>query len=69
MEINSEFIEELTPIFLFVKIKKYLIMSITYHKKTKKRRRKHGFIKRGKTKAGRRILARRRKKGRRKLTV
>jgi large subunit ribosomal protein L34 len=44
-------------------------MSITYHKKTKKRRRKHGFRKREKTKAGKRILARRRKKGRWKLTV
>ena len=69
MEINSEFIEELTLVFSFAKIKKYSDMSITYHKKTKKRRRKHGFRKREKTKAGRRILARRRKKGRRELVV
>jgi len=44
-------------------------MSITFHKKTKKRKRKHGFRKRMKTKDGRKILARRRNKKRRKLTV
>jgi len=44
-------------------------MSITYHKKTKTRRRKHGFKKRMMTKDGRKVLSRRRKKGRKKIVV
>lgn len=44
-------------------------MSITYFKKTKKRKRTHGFMKRNQTKAGRKVLARRRAKGRKKLVV
>jgi len=44
-------------------------MSITYHKKTKKRRRKHGFRKRMKTKGGKRVLTGRKRKKRKKLTV
>ncbi|MBL7142399.1 MAG: 50S ribosomal protein L34 [Candidatus Pacebacteria bacterium] len=44
-------------------------MSITYHKKTKTRKRKHGFQKRMQTKNGRRILSRRRRKGRKKIVV
>jgi len=44
-------------------------MSITYQPKKKKRKRVHGFRKRQRTKGGKRILTKRRKKGRWKLTV
>jgi large subunit ribosomal protein L34 len=44
-------------------------MSQTYQPKKLKRKRTHGFLKRSKTKSGRKILQRRRRKGRKKLTV
>lgn len=45
-------------------------MSVTVFKKSiKKRRRKHGFLKRMQTKDGRKIINRRRAKGRKRLGV
>ncbi|HCM36631.1 MAG: 50S ribosomal protein L34 [Candidatus Wildermuthbacteria bacterium RIFCSPLOWO2_02_FULL_47_9c] len=44
-------------------------MSITYQPRKKKRKRTHGFLKRAKSKGGKNVLARRRRKGRKKLTV
>ncbi|MGD9129422.1 MAG: 50S ribosomal protein L34 [Candidatus Woesebacteria bacterium] len=41
----------------------------TWNPKKKKRMRKHGFLKRMKSLTGRLVLKRRRKKGRKKLTV
>lgn len=44
-------------------------MSQTYNPNKRKRARTHGFLKRSKTASGRNILARRRQKGRKDLSV
>jgi len=43
--------------------------SLTYRPKKKKRKRKHGFFKRSGSRSGKRILAKRRRKGRKRLSV
>ncbi|MDO8520780.1 MAG: 50S ribosomal protein L34 [bacterium] len=44
-------------------------MSFTYKPKKRKRKKTHGFLVRTKSKAGKRVLQRRRRKGRARLTV
>ena len=44
-------------------------MSKTYQPKVKKRKRTHGFLERQSKKGGQKVLAERRRKGRKKLSV
>ncbi|MBI2628301.1 MAG: 50S ribosomal protein L34 [Candidatus Niyogibacteria bacterium] len=44
-------------------------MSITYQPKKRKRARTHGFLKRKKNTSGRKIIKKRRRKGRQRLAV
>ncbi|OGN34455.1 MAG: 50S ribosomal protein L34 [Candidatus Yanofskybacteria bacterium RIFCSPLOWO2_02_FULL_47_9b] len=44
-------------------------LASTWHPKKVKRKRKHGFLKRQRSKDGRAVLSRRRAKGRKRLTV
>lgn len=50
-------------------IKNFNTMSKTYQPKKKKRANTHGFLRRKKTKTGRQVIQKRRRKGRAKLTV
>ncbi|MEK7139039.1 MAG: 50S ribosomal protein L34 [Patescibacteria group bacterium] len=43
--------------------------ALTYWPKKKKRKRKHGFLKRSQSRYGKRVLSRRRRKGRKRLAV
>lgn len=44
-------------------------MSVTYNPKNRKRSKTHGFLARIKTQAGKRVILRRRRKGRKQLAV
>jgi large subunit ribosomal protein L34 len=69
--IAGERIAEIEPLLEFFPRVMYSCptMSFTYNPKKRKRAKSHGFRVRGKTPGGRRVLKRRRQKGRAKIAV
>ncbi len=59
----------LKELFCRGKFARLFDMSITYQPKRRKRKRTHGFLKRSRTRNGQRVILRRRRKKREKLTV